>query len=404
MIKIIRKVNYKIYPIYAELISLDNLLVHHHMLTNWALRERRDVYKNEGRSLNYEEQSKINTQYRLRRKEYGLFNANAQSEQVTLRRVQLAYDGFFRRIEKNEKAGFPRYKPFNRFKSWGYASHGDGWKLQLNEKKHGSVRISGVGTIKIRGKARNENGKPKTMEVIKNGDNWYISVSFEYEKIERSSGSAAVGIDWGVNDLFNITDNKGNFTQVENPRFLKVASKELKEQQQKLAKCVKNSNNFNKIKSKIKKIHRKVKNQRKDYAHQLTSKIVSEVALITTEELTIKNMTKSAKGTLEKHGKMVKQKSGLNREILNTAPAMTFTMLKYKAEEAGIEYVDVPTKKIKPSQRCPKCDAIKKKSLSERKHVCPCGADMHRDHAAGEVCLNYAFGVYSDGNRPKEVT
>jgi putative transposase len=78
-------------------------------------------------------------------------------------------------------------------------------------------------------------------------------------------------------------------------------------------------------------------------------------------------------------------------------------MLKYKAEDSSIEHVNVPTKKIKPSQRCTKCDAIKKKLLSERGNACPCGVDMHRDHVAGEVCLNYAFWVYSDRNLPKEV-
>ena len=131
---------------------------------------------------------------------------------------------------------------------------------------------------------------------------------------------------------------------------------------------------------------------------------MSETALIATEKLTIKNMTRSAKGTIENHGKNVKQKSGLNREILNTAPAMTLKMLQYKAEEASTEYVEVPTRKIKPSQTCPMCYAQKKKSLSERWHSCSCGCEMHRDEASGTVCLNYAFGfnVLQEGNLPIE--
>ncbi|OOF29854.1 transposase, partial [Salinivibrio costicola subsp. alcaliphilus] len=78
--------------------------------------------------------------------------------------------------------------------------------------------------------------------------------------------------------------------------------------------------------------------------HKETAKLVKVAALIATEKLTVKNMTSTAKGTVEKHGKNVKQKAGLNREILNTAPAMTLNLLSYKAEEAGSEYVEVPTK------------------------------------------------------------
>ncbi|UJF17625.1 hypothetical protein L0B53_02325 [Vibrio sp. SS-MA-C1-2] len=67
-------------------------------------------------------------------------------------------------------------------------------------------------------------------------------------------------------------------------------------------------------------------------------------ALIATEKLTVKNMTRSAKGIVEKNGKMVKQKAGLNREILNTEPAMTLNLLRYKVEEVSREFVEVPTK------------------------------------------------------------
>ncbi len=91
-------------------------------------------------------------------------------------------------------------------------------------------------------------------------------------------------------------------------------------------------------------------------------------ALIAIEKLAIKNMTRSAKGTSEKYGKNVKQKAGLNREILNTAPAMTLNLLRYKAEEASSEFVEVPTKQVKPSQTCPNCGAKKKKALAERWH------------------------------------
>ena len=120
-----------------------------------------------------------------------------------------------------------------------------------------------------------------------------------------------------------------------------------------------------------------------------------------TEKLTVKNMTRSAKGTVEKHGKNVKQKAGLNREILNTAPAMTLNLLQYKAEEACGEFVEVPTKQVKPSQTCPDCGAKKKKTLAERWHSCECGCEKPRDVASAQVNLNWALGIQA-GNQPKK--
>ena len=81
------------------------------------------------------------------------------------------------------------------------------------------------------------------------------------------------------------------------------------------------------------------------------------------EKLQIKNMSKSAKGNTENPGKNVAQKSGLNREILDTAPARLMSLIRYKVEETGGEFVETPTKKIKPSQRCPCCDHTTKKGF-----------------------------------------
>ena len=121
MKKAIRKVTYKLKASASQEASLMTLLVHHHHLYNWALRDRIDTYRHFDYDLNFSEQCKINTLWRNNRKAHGLFNANAQSEQVTLKRVALAFDGFFNRLKKgNKKAGFPRFKPFHRFKGWGY--------------------------------------------------------------------------------------------------------------------------------------------------------------------------------------------------------------------------------------------------------------------------------------------
>ena len=260
--------------------------------------------------------------------------------------------------------------------------------------------MADVGIVKIRGKARNEDGKPKTAEILKKPDGWYLSVSFEYEHIQRESGHKAIGLDWGVEHYFSTIDHEGNFAQIKNPRFLSANRNRLAALQRDLALVKKGSRSARKLKQQISKLHQKIARQRLDYTHKVTSQIVSEAALIATEELNVKNMTRSAKGTQEKPGKRVKQKAGLNREILNTAPAMTLQFLTYKAEEAGSDLALVPTRKVKPSQTCPDCGAQRKKALSERWHRCQCGCDKPRDVASAQVNLNWALGIQA-GNPPQ---
>jgi len=403
MKKAIRKVTYKLKPTASQEYLLHDLFVHHHMLYNWALRERIDTYRKTEKGLSFSAQCKVNTLFRNNRKSHQLFNANAQSEQVTLKRVALAFDGFFRRVKKGEKqAGFPRFKPFQRFKGWGYKSHGDGWKLHLKPKKHGAVYLANVGIIKMRGQARNEHGIPKTSEIVRKNGDWFLSVSMEYNEIKRKSGTKALGVDWGVSHYFSLIDQDGNFDQIENPRYLRQSKAHLATLQQALALVKKGTRNHRKTKHQIAKLHQKIARQRLDFTHKETTKLVEASALIATEKLTVKNMTRSAKGTTEKPGKQVKQKAGLNREILNTAPALTISLLRYKAEEARSEFVEIPTRQVKPSQTCPECGAKKKKPLSMRWHSCECGCEMPRDVASAQVNLNWALG-FKAGCQPKKV-
>lgn len=89
--------------------------------------------------------------------------------------------------------------------------------------------------------------------------------------------------------------------------------------------------------------------------------------------------------------KNVPQKAGLNREILDTAPALLVQLTRYKVTETGGEFLDAPTRKLKPSQTCPACGARQKKSLAERWHSCPCGHTEPRDAASARVVLNWAL-------------
>lgn len=104
-------------------------------------------------------------------------------------------------------------------------------------------------------------------------------------------------------------------------------------------------------------------------------------------------MTASAAGSVDEPGKNVQQMAGLNREILDTAPAALFQKITYKVQETGGLVLEAPTKQLKPSQTCPACGTVRKKALSERVHRCDsCVHEEDRDSAAARVVLRWALG------------
>ena len=148
-----RKVMYRLYPSKKQAGRMTEILRLHQRLYNGCLEQRIHAFRDRKVSLNYHDQAKELTQLRKLDPQYRALNA--QSEQVTLKRLELAYKSFFSRIKKGEKAGFPRFKAFDRYKGWGYATHGDGWRFTPNENSiNGSLRLSGVGVLQARGRAR----------------------------------------------------------------------------------------------------------------------------------------------------------------------------------------------------------------------------------------------------------
>ena len=111
--------------------------------------------------------------------------------------------------------------------------------------------------------------------------------------------------------------------------------------------------------------------------------------MVATEKLEVKNMTSKAK-----KGKRKKQKAGLNKSILDVGFGMLRSAIKYKVEQIGGVFIEVPTRQVKPSQTCPKCGNQHKKTLGIRVHECGvCSYRQDRDIAAAEVMLYWAKGT-----------
>lgn len=316
--------------------------------------------------------------------------------QIVLKRLDLAFDGFFRRLRAGKSPGFPRFRSADRFRGWGYKEHGNGFKLEMREGgRHGHATLFGVGRMRVRGITRTP-GRVLKSDVTRTSRGWMLNVVVETgcAERERPNGPAA-GLDWGVSEFATVACENGTYEALPNPRHLDVEAQDLREAQRRLSVAAR----ARKISGRALRTHRKalarrhakVAARRKDFLHKTSSALVARHRMIATEELKISNMTRSARGTIEAPGRNVAQKAGLNRAILDTGPRTFLNMLRYKAEEAGIEFLEAPTRKLKPSQRCPECGTVRKKALAQREHFCPCGCTLGRDEAAARVLLQWGL-------------
>jgi putative transposase len=403
-----RRITYKLYPSRSQAAAMTEALRLHHRLYNAALEERISAWRKAGKSISYVEQAASLTQ--IRRDDSAYRGLNCHSLQQTLRRLDRAFKAFFARLKKpkaSEPPGFPRFKSFDRYPGWSYDTHGDGFKFTTGENgRHGKLYLQGIGMLKARGQPRRRIERILCADICRNGQIWELSLVVE-TLADRQAGAAACGLDWGTKRFATIVTGgvqrelEGEaFEAIENPRHLLAKARKLRLAQRALSRAKRGSNNRRKARLRLAKLHSRVRNARNNFQHQITSSLVRRFGLIATEDLQVKNMTGSANGTAAKPGKNVRQKAGLNRSILDTAPAAFLAKLGYKAEEAGSQLdLHRPTE-TRASQTCPACGHVNKKSLSERTHACAvCGHVEVRDAAAARVLLQISLGTQPIGGR-----
>jgi putative transposase len=168
-------------------------------------------------------------------------------------------------------------------------------------------------------------GKIKTVTITKNcSEQYFAAILFEdgKEKPESIAEGKAIGIDLGLTH-FAITSDGSKF---DNPRILNKHEKNLKIKQQQLSRKQKGSNNRNKARKKVARVHRKITNCREDFLHKLSCRIVNENQVIVVENLHVKGMM---------------QNHCLAKSIQQVGWGMFCTMLKYKAENEGKIYQEV---------------------------------------------------------------
>ncbi|HEY7123938.1 MAG TPA: RNA-guided endonuclease TnpB family protein [Ktedonobacterales bacterium] len=304
--------------------------------------------------------------------------------QDVLRRLDKAFVAFFRRIRTGEKPGYPRFKSTSRYHSFTYPD-GAGWKLG---EKH--LTLAGVGDVKIK-LHRKLQGTIKIVTIRRDVDQWYVTFSCEIETpTPLPPSEKEVGIDLGVMRFATLSTGE----MIENPRHYRKGLKQLKLLSQIKDRRKKGSRRRKRAAIALAKAHRKVRNQRANFQHQLSRRLVNEYGLIAMEDLSILNMTAAPepKPDPDKEGAYLPNgaaaKAGLNQSILDAGWGQFQHFCAYKAAKAGRRVVLVDP--YNTSQLCSQCGRLVPKDLDVRWHSCPspdCGAELDRDHNSAITIL-----------------
>ncbi len=350
---------YRIYPNGEQEAKLLATLTTCRYTYNNALAERIDKYKNDKTSVSYVDQanhlSKNKNEYQV--------NVHSQVLQDTLKRLDKSFKRFFDGLKKGVRVGFPRFKAENRFRSFCYPQ--SGFKI-INDGTH--IRLSKIGDIKLR-LSRPIEGKVKTCVVVRDVDQWFVVLTCEQsEKEPIISNKPSIGIDVGIEKLATLS----NGSIIENPRVLVKTQEKLAQQQRWLSRKKKGSKNRIKQRIKVAKLHRKIRRQRDDFLHKISTHLATNYGTIAFEELNIRGMLKNH--CLAKH-------------ISDASWNKLIQLTTYKAESAGGQVVKVDAKYT--SQNCSGCGERVSKTLADRIHRCPrCGLVMDRDENAAVNILN----------------
>ncbi|MFH0351027.1 MAG: RNA-guided endonuclease InsQ/TnpB family protein [Chromatiales bacterium] len=345
----------------------------HRHLYNACLAERKAAFETEKRSVKYTEQSAWFTQQRSSNPWFARLNFS--SAQATMRNLDKAFQAFFRRVKAGEKEpGYPRFKGRDRFDSFTYPSIGDGARVVGNK-----LRLQHVGLVRIN-LHREIEGEIKTINIKREIDKWYVTVACELPDVPlAASEKPHVGLDVGLERFITASDAEHK------PPLqpLKANLKKLRIEQRSLSRKVKGSNCRRKQRRTVACLHRTVANTRKDAHHKIAVGLVNRYGGFAVEGLNIQGMVKNHR---------------LARAVSDAGWSQFLTILKHKAEGAGIQYTEVDARYT--SQTCPACSVVVKKTLSERTHACECGYTTHRDHAAAQVI--FARGMLA-GTQPERL-
>lgn len=353
---------FRIYPTKDQEILIQKTFGCCRFVFNRFLAIKSEMYKESKKSLSYGACCKELT---LLKNEFEwLKEVDSDALQKELKNLNQAYENFFKK-----RAKYPKFKSKkNNHKSYIATQN------RTMEVKDNMIKLPKLKWIKAK-VHREIKGRILNATISQNPDGkYYVSLCCEEDIQELTRNDNQVGVDLGVSDLAILS----NGMKFENPRFIKQSEKKLAREQRKLAKMEFDSNNYNRQRIKVAKLHQHIKEQRKTYLHSITSYLVNNFGVICLENLSSSNLMKN------KH---------LSKAIADVSWFEFNRQLEYKSDWYGrcIQKID---RWFPSSQICNECGARDgKKALSIREWMCPkCGSVLDRD-------INAAKNILSEGKR-----
>jgi putative transposase len=357
---------FRLFPSRAQETALNETLAICRLVYNSMVHQRTALHEQSLKAPTFYTQAPALVRWKKDHAE--LKTIHSQVLQNVARRVELAFQAFFRRVKAGETPGYPRLKGHGQYDSITYPQHG--FKIGdstvslslLNKQEQVKAKIH-----------RAIVGAVKTCTVRRYGQKWFVCFSVEQENDFPLPCADAIGLDAGLNSFLALSN--GEF--VDNPRFFRKDEKALAKAGRKQAKTKKRSAARRKANMVLARIHERIRNRRHNFVHQTARRLVNRFGVIAVEKLNVKNM-------LGNHC--------LAKSISDVSWSMFRSVLTSKAESANREVIAVNP--AYTSQDCHACGHRAKKKLSERWHLCPmCGASLDRDTNAAINILNLATAV-----------
>jgi putative transposase len=357
----------KLRPTPAQERLLEGVLWRCRELYNTALEQRITAWQRRHFSLSRYEQVAELKAIRAEFPEYAAIHSHVLQD--VLARLDKTYAAFFRRIQRGERAGFPRFKGRTRYHSFTFKEYGNGARLD-----NGFLVLSTIGRISVHW-SRPMEGRPKTVTICKEADGWYVAISCADVPLQPlPSSGQETGIDLGLESFATLADGARIFT----PVYYRKAEAYLRRCQRRVARRKKGSHRRRKAVVLLAKAHQHIARQRRDFHHKEARKLVQAYDVIYHEDLRVANMV---------------QNHHLAKSISDAGWGYLLTILAFKAASAGKRVQAVNHAFTSQRSSGPACGVIVTKGLSVRWHACPkCETSLHRDHNAALNILRLGPG------------
>ena len=351
---------------------------------NKALAMQKENHETGNKFIGYVAMAKHLTAWRNGLDMPWLKDAPCHPLQHALKDLEKAYKNFFAK-----RADFPRFKRKGNGDSFRYP---DPKQIRLDQD-NSRIFLPKLGWLRYRN-SRDVLGELRNVTVSQFGDKWFVSIQTRREVAQPLlTVTTAIGIDVGIAGFATMSDG----TYITPLNSFSKYQQRLARYQRRMSRKVKFSNNWKKAKTKVQKIHASIANARKDFLHKTTTTISQNHALVCIEDVQVRNMSRSSKDNGEQHGKMVKQKSGLNRSTLDPGWGTFRRQLDYKVSWNGGTLLVIPSHNT--SRTCPCCAHVSKENqLAQAKFLCvDCGYENHADVVGAINVLERGYRLLACG-------